>query len=276
MIESLTYTPGPDSKFPYAEKLDYFKATPTTVFKPGLNIVFGANGSGKSTLLRMLGLTLAAVQGGVSTVTQDWLREVLTFRREHIALPCSVVHDGQPVVYHDAREVVGLIGGGAFDDDFFEEGLRACVTKGSVGQLSMARGNRAFSILTKSLKGEAETGFPKAVAWQVSRQHLATPLLALLDGLLEARCPRGPQTLLLDEPESGFGMPWQAGLWANILGRVDPARHQVIVATHSPFALEVPGAHYIEMTPGYHDECLATLMASLSMKLPKFFAKGSQ
>lgn len=131
MIESLTYAPCANDKFPYAAKLDYFQRNLTTQFKPGLNILFGANGSGKSTLLRMLGLSLAAMQGGVSTVTSDWLHEVLGFRRTGCVLPCSVAHDGQPIMFHDAREAVGLLGGGAaFDDDFFSQGVAACTSKG--------------------------------------------------------------------------------------------------------------------------------------------------
>lgn len=135
----------------------------------------------------------------------------------------------------------------------------------------MQRGHRLFSVLLKAAAGEP-SGFPDSIAWKVKREHLDPKVLPLVDTLFEAHCPQGPQTLLLDEPESGFGMPWQAGLWRNVLSRIDPAKHQVIVATHSPFALMVPDAHYIEMTPGYANDCSATLLADLGRKLPGLFS----
>lgn len=271
MIESLSFLEGEKSKFPYARNIEYFKASPVTTFKPGLNIVYGPNGSGKSTLLKLLGLSLAAVQGGVSTVTQTWISDTFDWGSKAFDLPCTVVHDGQPVMYYDAREVAGLFAGAAFDDDFFSLGVDACIAKGSVGELNMHRLTRHLNVLIH--KGE---GFPAEVAWKYPRTSTHADIqakLALIDQLFEARCAKGPRTLLFDEPESGFSMPWQAGMWRNIFGKVDPEQFQVIVATHSPFALRIPGAHYIEMHPGYASECFVTLMAELMDKAPGLFAR---
>lgn len=272
MIESLKYVPKAENVMPWADKIDYFKANPITTFKPGLNIVFGANGSGKSTLLKLMGLHLAAVQGGQSVVTQSWISDVFGFSSSEVKLPCDVVHDGQPIMYHDARTVVGLFAGAAFDDDFFNLGVEACMAKGSVGQLSMHHVTRLLNVLVAENLGRGfAAGFPKEVEWRYPRtstEKSVAARIAAVETLMAARCAKGPLTLLLDEPESGFSMPWQAAIWRNILAKVDPEKFQVIVATHSPFALGIKGAHYVEMTPEYTFQCISALLGDLGDKMP--------
>ncbi len=290
MIESFSFKQLADSTMPWAADLDYFKATPLTQFKPGLNILFGGNGSGKSTLLQLLASSLAAAQGGTSVVTSAWLHDVFGFGNKGPSkLPCDVVHDGQPVMYFDARAKEGLIGGG-FDDDFFSLGVANTMARGSTGQLGIQRMDRMLQVLTandrpappaptepeaqrakprgRSLKDLARPGgsrelvpkgFPSKIEWNLNRDFMAKhepQRVAAVDALLAAQCPLGPKTLIFDEPESGFSMPWQLGLWENVFSKVDPQRFQVIIATHSPFAIGFPGTNYIEMKPGYLRECL--------------------
>ena len=65
--------------------------------------------------------------------------------------------------------------------------------------------------------------------------------------------PPGPLTVLLDEPDLHLDIPSQANLWKQL---VDLAkREQVIVTSHSVFAVAVPGAAYIDLVPGYLAEC---------------------
>lgn len=302
MIDSLTYKPLKESALPWAAELDYFKKTPVTEFKPGLNILFGGNGSGKSTVLQLLATSLAAAQGGTSVVTSTWMRDVLGFDGKSVQLPCELVHDGQPVMFFDARAKEGLIGG-AFDDDFFTLGVANTMARGSTGQLGLQRLDRLLRVLVNKEspkpqapapssadkpKGRGQTaksferkasaaslvpqGFPAAIEWKVSRGSVNdhwSKKFDLLDELLRAKRPEGPKTLIFDEPESGFSLPWQAGIWGNVFAKVDPERFQVIVATHSPFALGIPGAHYIEMTPGYLRE---SQIATMSL-LDRYFTK---
>lgn len=298
MIESLTYTPVEKSCMPWASKVPYFQANPTTTFKPGLNIIFGPNGSGKSTLLKMLGTTLAAIQGGRSVVTDSWMRDLFGFSEDRIKLPCAVVHDGQPIRYFDARAKEGLVGGG-FDDDFMMLGVMNIMNKGSTGQLTMhrvegmlkslmepakpedskpaaekpakttkkpaARSRKAASVERKESSFEnpfLSAEHPSDIQWKVMRKganSVWAERIKLVDAMLAPKCAKGPQTLLFDEPESGFNLDWQARVWLNVLSKVDPARHQVIVATHSPFALGMPNANYIEMEPGSIDHALSLL-----------------
>jgi energy-coupling factor transporter ATP-binding protein EcfA2 len=303
MIDSLTYVARDESAIPWASNLERFKSDPRIEFKPGLNIVFGANGSGKSTVAQMLATSLAAAQGGVSTVTSSWLQDVLGFRGNEPKLPCEVVHDGQPILFFDARAKEGIIGG-SFDDDFFSLGIANTMARGSTGQLGYQRLERLLQVLLKkdtpapaaaqeqpaakparggrSLKdlerkggfrSLVPTGFPAEIAWQVPRKVAGhgsfNERVAQAEELLRAKRPLGPKTLIFDEPESGFSLPWQAGLWTNIFAKIDPEQFQAIVVTHSPFALDIPGAHYIEMTPGYLADCLMatrTLTTRLSPK----------
>ena len=274
MIESLTFDPAAKSEcrdLHWAGKLPYFQANQEVQFKPGLNVLFGANGSGKSTLLRMLGLSLAAVQGGRSTITQDWLNSAMPYRAEAIGFPWRIKHDGQPALFCDARDAVGLIGGGAaFDDDFFSEGVAAGMLRASAGQTTMSRLNRALGALTAAKEGKPDS-FPTEVQWKVSRTHMAKAARDQLDAWLAPSCAAGPHTILLDEPESGFSLAWQSGLWRNILSKVDPEKFQVIVATHSPFALGIEGAHYIDLTPAYRTESEFALLRDMVAKHPGWF-----
>lgn len=306
MIESLTYKKvEKPSQVAWADKVEYLQRNPTTQFKPGLNILYGANGSGKSTLLKMLALSLAAEQGGTSVVTHSWVSDMLGIRGDGPQLNFEVVHDGQPAMFFDARAKEGLVGG-SFDDDFFNLGIFNTMAKGSTGQLGLHRISRMLNVLTgeaeraaqedgrkkanaRAPKGAAAdgkkprtsssfkrkaagekhelipNGFPQSIEWKIHRgasNETWTRRFAQIDALLAAKAPTGPKTLLFDEPESGYAMGWQAGLWKNIFSQVNPQEFQLIVATHSPFALRIPGANYIEMSPGYLQEAevaIATL-----------------
>lgn len=80
-------------------------------------------------------------------------------------------------------------------------------------------------------------------------------LLAWRDYMLSM--PIGDRvTALLDEPDAHLSIPAQAELWRR-LERL-AANVQLVVATHSPFALSA-NATIIEMVPGYVDACRAAL-----------------
>jgi predicted ATPase len=97
--------------------------------------------------------------------------------------------------------------------------------------------------------------------------------MALIDELLCAKRATGQKTFIFDEPESGFSLPWQAGLWASIFAKLDPNEFQVLVATHSPFALGISGANYIEMSPGYVRECEVAVLPLMTRFMFKETAK---
>lgn len=313
MIESLTYKKiDKPTMVAWADSVAYLQRCPTTTFKPGLNILYGPNGSGKSTLLKMLANGLAAEQGGTSTVTQSWVGDLFGLIEDDIKVNFDIVHDGQPVMFFDARAKEGLMRGG-FDDDFFNLGVANLMARGSAGQLVAGRMDRMLRVLTEDLTQTKEAekatksasnkksaaqdggtkhtarsarsferakptkelvkqGFPQSIDWKITKQSVNSTWQKRLEQIekrLAGQIPTGPRTMLFDEPESGFSLQWQAGLWNNVFSKVDPAKFQLIVATHSPFALRIPGAHYIEMDPGYMTQsevAVATLMSRFAAK----------
>lgn len=142
----------------------------------------------------------------------------------------------------DPNQAIGLVGGMAgFDWDFGTEGIANAMMKGSAGEVIMQR-------LNAPLKGIVEGKAP-AIEWKAEDAAVAT--------FLKGTLPEGPPSILLDEPDRSIAMKIQAGLWQN-LALKHCARSQVIAASHSPFALNLPGAHYIDMVPGYLEECRET------------------
>lgn len=255
--------------FGYAADVPFFKDKKTVEFKPGLNILFGPNGCGKSTVLNILGLTMGATQGGLSCVTEDLvhktidmlgaLRNPRTGAKKEMSdqIGLAVAHDGQPVLFCDPRQTVGL-SGGAFDNDFFETGMTEALDRNrlSHGQRSLSRANAALGILAGKLV------FPKNVVHRVQKAHVNETwekALTVLEARMAATLPKGQPTILLDEPESNLSLLTQANLWGLLAHPDVAANYQVIVASHSPFALGISHANYISFSDGYVDKTLACL-----------------
>ena len=266
MIESVSLTGlAKSSRFGYAAKLDYFKSKKKVQFKPGLNILFGPNGCGKSTLLRVLGETMCAVQGGVSVITERAVRDTVSFKGRDVtdSIGLKVRHDGQPVTFCDPRNAVGL-DMGAFDDDFMDMGLRNLLggKKASHGRTSGMRIEKTLEILTRKSSPPTKTENRLSAPGVNSSWKTA---LEIVQGRMAATIERGQPTILLDEPELNFSILWQRSLW-NLLG--DPAvaeNFQIIVASHSVFALGVPHAHYLDLKPGYVEDSTNVLRLKFAL-----------
>lgn len=86
--------------------------------------------------------------------------------------------------------------------------------------------------------------------------------IALAKEGLKAAVEAGQPTVLLDEPEAGLSLVWQAKLWELLRDPAVAQRYQVIVATHSVFGLDVPGATYVDMATGYREEALAAVRSA--------------
>lgn len=265
MFESIALTGLAKSpSFAYAAQVPFFQGKRKLSFKPGLNILVGPNGSGKSTVLKILGESVCATQGGVSAVTETAVRDgvnMLGFKGERMQdrLGLKVRHDGQPAVFCDPRQAVGL-SGGAFDDDFFVQGMEEAVgsRRRSHGQQTVARANAALAILL----GPAP--FPTRVERRIdpkSVNSLWQEGIATLEKRLVASLPKGQPSVLLDEPEANYSIAWQARLWSLLADEKLAQRFQIIVATHSAFALGIRHAHYIDVAPGFRQEAEAALRA---------------
>lgn len=258
-------------QFGYAHKVPFFKGRARLDFKPGLNILIGANGCGKSTVLKILGESMCAIQGGVSTVTEDAIRDGVDMfgaiggnREMKDNLGLTVAHDGQPVIFCDPRQTIGLVHG-AFDDDFFKQGVAEAMGRGSHGQTSMRR----MGLALETVMGDRP--LPEKVDYRVTHKHgndAYSRALAVLEKRLVPTIAAGQPTVLLDEPEINFSLVWQARLWELLSLPHVAARRQVIVATHSAFALNIPHAHYIEFEPGFRAEAEAALKTRFGAAVP--------
>lgn len=234
-------------------------------FKPGLNILWGKNGSGKSTLIKAMARLMHCEQAGRSVVTQHSKGEFCAYDRKDLKTPdlrevMQLEHDGQGVNYFDPGNAVGLVGGMAgFDYDFTGEGLKnIALRKASAGQVTSARADDLVgSVIERRVNTKVDIRAPfqtgKSGVWSDEE-----PLAHFLKGNI----PKGQPTVLLDEPARSLDIPAQAQMWGFIRAYQDEI--QFIVASHSLFALEIPGANYIELSPGYlttslhHKKALAT------------------
>lgn len=249
-------------------------------FKPGLNVLFGPNGCGKSTIAHTLALHLMAHKNGSSCVTLDSINEMMgreSFRSIKTKstpdpIAADVEHDGQPLVYGSAGKL--LIGPDRSFDTSFLDGYGTL--DGLAKDAKRTHGSRNLAVNQGPLRillGQSE--FPSSVA----RARDARPeavndvwkrMIGVADRLLEARLPKGQGTVVLDEPDAHLSLLMQARIWRDVLGNPEVAnRLQVIVATHSPFALAVPHAHVIGLPDAYVEACrkeLGGLAESLSRR----------
>lgn len=242
------------AQFSYAQEVPFFKGRRRLDFKPGLNVLVGPNGCGKSTVLKILAESMCALQGGVSAVTETAVHQGIDMGRGSTGmrdkLGLKVAHDGQPVMFCDPRQTVGLLAG-AFDDDFFDQGVAETLARGSHGQTALRRMGGALAIV------HGKAVFPASVRRTMSASNVNSmwqEALALLDKRLVPTVPRGQASLLLDEPEANYSVQWQARLWEMLAQPVVAKRFQIIVASHSVFAMGIPHANYIDFVPGFRQD----------------------
>lgn len=238
MIEKIDFEKIEESSvYGYAKKLDFFQKNKEVNFKPGLNILFAPNGTGKSTLLEIMAKFTASEQGGISTITSSWKQDMMG-HNENKMQGIKVFHDGQPTMYNNPRKAVGLFGGmAAFDDDFFNEGIMETQLKESTGYTTMVRLQKVLNVIA----GEGK--MPKEFAKKVNVDEK-------FEQFLNASIEKGQQTIILDEPESGLAIHAQSKIFKMIEKAAKERNLQIIIATHSPFAL-MSEANFIELHPGY-------------------------
>jgi len=219
-------------------------------FKPGLNILWGRNGSGKSTVIKALARLTHCEQSGNPVVTRESLRTLSDV--EGLQNGVGLEHDGAGVRYFDPSHEVGLVGGqAAFDDDFMFEGISNIMFKGSSGETTL---NRIQGILNNVVGG-----IVPEVDWRVEKGYfdLETERLLLARHFLKGSGKRGLPTVLLDEPARSLDLIAQPRIW-NFIRAYSP-QVQFIIASHNPYALNIPGANYIELTEGYLERSIESL-----------------
>lgn len=256
--------------FDWVHKVAFLKDNKRIDFKPGLNIVFGPNGTGKSTLVDLCASLLFARQGGRSVVTRSGIEALLGWLGKEEP-PARIEHDGQPVMYINPRNEIGLRHG-HFDDDFMADAFKSMEERHfSQGERTSSRIDHVVRMIMKqdvqpaSRKGNARRkpvrrprlvvdGWPSAIDWNFQPWKDEERMEKVRE-MLKPTISQGQKTLLMDEPETGFSLVWQAGFWNQVMASKEASEYQIIVATHSPFAMDIPHANYIETVPGYLQTC---------------------
>lgn len=219
-----------------------FLKKPTTIeFKPGLNIVFGPNGSGKSTLLAGLAVLLHCYDEGWPRVSMQSLR----YFQRSFGLADGVVlsHDGSPARYLGEREP-----GFAPVKNVKETTVQLHDKRLEYKALcNMSTGQANIAKLSRFLRVE-----PKKVPVSVKarteemRQILDVGTESLRNVTRVEGVPKQP-VILLDEIDRSLDFANQSAVWG-LIRKWAQNGSQIIVVSHSPFAVCAPGAHYILTT----------------------------
>lgn len=251
MIESLIITDPARLPTSWWKDVPHLARQAEWPFGTGLTILWGPNGCGKSTLLTLMALLMHAEQGGRSAITEHSIsalwKNKFSFEPSRdksldYLMGATVRSDGQAIRYINPTKSVGLSRGG-FDDDFFGSGIQIAMARGSGGQMTLHKLSSLFrdrDPLAHDMLGERINS-----TWKGAKQATTA--------CLQPAIPVGPLTVLLDEPDLHLDIPSQANLWGQIKRLAK--KEQIIVATHSIFAVNVKGATYIDLVPGYLEEC---------------------
>lgn len=239
-------------------------------FKRGLNIIVGANGTGKTSILNAIGNHLAANHTGASRITQKWLFE-LNFTSDRsdgeekvdVVMPHKVIHDGQPILYANPKQGIGITVGGV-DDEL--GGLGALEVVNMSRESSGEQSNRRITPYLDVLQGRSE--FPADLMTTINldtiSQHWSQRVHAIMEKVFNPSIPKGQPTVLLDEPETGLGLMNQILLWEKVLKNPEVQdKFQIILVSHSHVCLDIEGANYIELQDGYLDACRALMRGEL-------------
>jgi len=222
-------------------------------FKKGVNILFGPNGCGKSTILNTLKAYCGIKDGGWTYFNDPMQLASNEFPFAYLGLTPSrcmadVTWDGTPSFYNDGDIKV--------DSTFFfanslstndgitseAEQFDAMAEKPSSGQYRIGKVNKVLNMI-RDIPQLAATESPTA---------LGKNEFAYWASLGQ----KGPQTVLLDEPERALSIPLQKKLFSDALPKFNDI--QIILATHSIFALGMKDAHFVEFEDNYISECRET------------------
>lgn len=235
-----------------------FLSEPKTIeFKPGLNILFGQNGTGKSTVIDGMSRLLHCRETNWPVVTKT---SVALFARSDgfLADGLSLHHDGQPARY------LGIQPSSVVPEEKAVQkvqlAMKESVTKGRTST-KMSSGQASIAKLIRFLKHDAVKTRYKFKSSGISpamRETWEAAVASLKAGKVRPGNPK-QQVVLLDEVDHNLDFAHQAMVWRMLRTLVAEGKHQIIIASHSPFAVNVPGAHYIETSPGYLDAARAAL-----------------
>jgi len=245
MISSLKVCSG------FAEKLLKRKIS----FSDGLNVLFGPNGCGKTTALNIIAAhcSIDYRDGGWSKVRPgtDPFKDRVT---EMTVEKCKadVNWDGTPTLYSKAT----VLQSAYFDWD----NPLMSVADQIVGIKSASDGEFKIMTLANAIKQMRSAPGPDHLLERPKGlSGVSDERMSGFFDHIKSLSRDGKLTVLLDEPDRSLSIPNQSLIWARMAEVT--ALFQVIVASHSPFAL-ASGAKIINLGgKGHVEDCRRDLRA---------------
>jgi len=246
----------------YASKLERLKEPIS--FKPGLNILFGPNGCGKSTTLKIIAAYCSIREAGWSTHMNPSDLFPLSYgkKKYDCTLPYSYhrISPGKCKAKLEWDGTATMLADSTVSDNrnwthlFYEkqdspdgmddlkEQLGVMYGKPSAGQLRLHKLARYYEALKKPPQLNVLPKRNVNSVWSNSYKKQAEYVGSL--------SRTGPVTFLMDEPDRSLSIDMQAAFWKNFVPRV-VKDYQVVIATHSIFALMHKNANWIEFEKDY-------------------------
>lgn len=260
----------------------------TFEFSPKLTVLFGPNGCGKTTLLQATaGFTGCPDHGGWSAFVspmddrvkrekpdprEPWRTGIYEYperfrNRTPGGASVELGWDGvpaflhlpaksdttQPFYFEQPHDLLGD-GFGLFDEQ--RRGSR----RASSGQLRAMRLEQLFSAVQKPPEIKVRQTNVNEVWMQPERDFVAYAN-SLRSGLRTKRVP----TVFMDEPDRSLDLDTQMRFWTNVVPKFVESGVQVIISTHSIFALFskklCPNAVEIDLVEGYAETAREGLFA---------------
>jgi hypothetical protein len=224
MIQKLTILDHENTPLTHWSKEPVLLSLKEIAFEPGVNILYGKNKSGKSSILKLLAhFFYAAGESERSNISTLSYRTMYPYvyhndpQEKHFAVSKSVAieHDEQGLVYVNY----------GFRENYYKPMI-------SLDQ-----------VFTKYP--------PKTKIEVLHDNYIQSADREQSETFFKSDLPLGVPTILIDSPDSGMDLTAQFDLWEK-LSQVRPEDYQLIIATNSPFALDIPGFNYIELTPGFY------------------------
>lgn len=237
-------------------------------FTDGINVIYGPNGCGKSTILKTLKAYCGIEKAGWTRISEPTVLGTMYIGRmaEAVGFPhayrkyapsnsmANVLWDGLPTFFNDGDIKVS--------DTFFyhnvgqsedgitteQEQMEMLAKHPSSGQFRIEKINKIFDMLTKSplTIPQMETLPPRCQYPNIANMEIQYwRSLSRKSNKL---------TILFDEPERSLSLPLQRELLLNSIPTY-LKNYQIIMATHSIFALEMKNVNLIDIQDGYAKVC---------------------